>query len=110
MEKLHKLKYCPEFAHDLLDLIHGGLLVPDKKLRWDSHQVVDQLGTICRQCKENAAYCLEPSEWKDNAVETLTVMVAISNSPCQLASSFSSQTAGLTHSRTQPRTSDPFTP
>ena len=75
MEKLHQLDHCPEFAHDILEVIQNGLLIPDKILRWDCLKVVHKLGEIRQKCDSDAAYCLAPQERKGKSVEAFTVLV-----------------------------------
>jgi hypothetical protein len=76
MEKLHKLDYCPEFAHDLLRIIHQGLLHPDKRQRWDCTEIVTELGRIRQRCgSSNKAYCEAPSNWEGGPLEAFTVSV-----------------------------------
>jgi hypothetical protein len=75
MEGLHKLDYCPDFAHDLLGIIHKGLLHPDKRQRWDCTKIVTELGRIRQRCDSNKAYCEAPSNWEGGPLETFTVSV-----------------------------------
>ncbi|GAB1315705.1 Kinase-like domain-containing protein [Madurella fahalii] len=73
MEKLHNLPHCPGFAHDVLKIIHQGLLHPDKTKRWESSKVVDELELIWQSCKRSDAYCLEPRKWEDGSLEVFSV-------------------------------------
>lgn len=75
MEKLHRLDYCPEFAHDMLKVIEDGLLKPDKGSRWDCSKIVAKMNEIRQKCDDSAAYCLDPKEWKGKAGEPLPVSV-----------------------------------
>jgi serine/threonine protein kinase len=73
MEELHKLDYCPEFAHDLLKIIHKGLLHPDKRQRWDCTRIVNELNRVRERCDTGKAYCTTPSRWKGERLEPFTV-------------------------------------
>lgn len=75
MEELHKLNYCPEFAHDLLRMIHKGLLHPDKRKRWDCTEIVTELGRIRQKCDSSEAYCIAPSHWEGGLLESFAVSV-----------------------------------
>ncbi|KAK0643155.1 kinase-like domain-containing protein [Cercophora newfieldiana] len=77
MEKLHNLPECPEFAHDVLKIIHQGLLCPDKTKRWKSSRVVDELNTIWQKCEASEAYCLAPEPWKGGSLEVYKVRYLI---------------------------------
>ncbi len=75
MDGLHKLDYCPEFAHDLLRLIHKGLLHPDKRQRWNCAKIAAELDRIRRKCDSDEAYCIAPFEWEGGPLEAFTVSV-----------------------------------
>ncbi|KAK4243164.1 kinase-like domain-containing protein [Corynascus novoguineensis] len=73
MEELHRLDYCPEFAHDLLKIIHKGLLHPDKRQRWNCGKIVTELGRIREKCGSSPVYYIAPSNWDGEALEIFTV-------------------------------------
>jgi len=80
MEKLHRLDHCPEFAHDILDIIHGGLLHPDKRKRWDCFKIVTELEAIHKKCINNVEYCLAPHRWEGRPLEVFNVSVRYNHS------------------------------
>ncbi|GAB1316366.1 hypothetical protein MFIFM68171_06576 [Madurella fahalii] len=73
IEKLHKLEYCPAFAHDFLGVLQQGLLIPNKKSRWDCQEIVRKLDEIRKKCESNDAYCVNPCPWSGETVDTPTV-------------------------------------
>ncbi len=75
MEALRQLDYCPEFAHDLLGVIHKGLLHPDKRQRWDCTKVAAELDKIRRKCDSSKTYCITPFKWDGRPLENFTVSV-----------------------------------
>ena len=75
MKQLHGLDHCPRFAHDVLEIIHDGLLVPDRKKRWECTEVVNRLKSILTECQQNEAYCLAPERWRGDEIERLVVWV-----------------------------------
>ncbi|KAL2195580.1 kinase-like domain-containing protein, partial [Corynascus similis CBS 632.67] len=77
MEELHLLDFCPEFAHDLLRIIHKGLLHPDKRQRWSCSKIVTELARIRQKCDSSEAYCIAPSNWEGGPLEIFTVSVRI---------------------------------
>lgn len=97
MEKLHRLDHCPEFAHDILEIIHKGLLHPDKRKRWDCSKIVAKLDTIHQKCVSSEAYCLRPHKWEGEPLEHFNVsyrMGQIEQLERDQVISFSSATAG----------------
>jgi len=75
MERLHRLDHCPEFAHDILKIIHEGLLHPDNRKRWDCFKIVVRLDAIRQKCENSEAYCLKPHRWEGGPLEVLKVSV-----------------------------------
>jgi hypothetical protein len=57
--KLHGLSQCPEFAHDLLNIIQDGLLIPNSKKRWECSVIGDKLDQIRKKCEVDSSYCLQ---------------------------------------------------
>lgn len=76
INSLHNLRDCPGFAHDVLKIIHQGLLHPDKTKRWISSKVVNELQTIWKRCESSESYCLDPQMWKGGPVEVFRVRVS----------------------------------
>jgi hypothetical protein len=75
METLHNRDDCPEFAHDVLSIIHRGLLHPHKKKRWDCSKVVAELDRIRQKCESSKEYCLAPHKWTRGSLEVFKVSV-----------------------------------
>ncbi|KAK1829010.1 kinase-like domain-containing protein [Podospora conica] len=92
MERLRGLDHCPKFAHDILEIIHRGLLVPNKDQRWECAKVVRELEGVLIECRRNEAYCLAPQRWTGGRIQTLRVVTVNTSPPDPMSASFPSQT------------------
>lgn len=60
-EKLHAHEKCSQLIHNLLDLIMGGLLIPEAKDRHQMSWVYQQLNAFLKKAKHDNTYMLSPA-------------------------------------------------